>query len=68
VLPAIPIAMSRSTLGYATAALFMLALAVAISELRAETSSRLRAYTTTLTILAIACGLSIVAAVLVGAS
>jgi hypothetical protein len=68
VLPAIPVAMSRTLLGFATSALFMLALAVAISETRAQKIGRPRAYTTTMATLLVASTLSITAALLVGAA
>lgn len=66
--PALPVALVPGPVGYAASALFMLALAVTISEIRAAKTTRPRAYTTTLTILAVASGLSIAAALLVGAS
>lgn len=74
VLPAVPVVIVPGLLGYLTSGLLMLVLAVAISEARYESDrdesggSRLRAYTTTLTILLVASGLSIAAALAVGAS
>jgi hypothetical protein len=64
-LPAIPLAMTRSWAGYAGTAALITALAIAIAESRAE-DGRIRAYVVTMTTIVISCGLAVISAFIVG--
>lgn len=66
--PALPVALLPGPLGIVLAALLVVALAVAISEVRAHACGRVHAYTVTGSILAAASGLAAAAAVGLGAA
>lgn len=66
-LPALPVALIGGPAGYALAALLIVALGVAIAEVRAQERGRVRAYLLTAAVLIVASALSAGAAVGLGA-